>query len=502
VTKRTIGRWVCTVCGYVHEGVSPPEFCPICGAPRDLFKPLDTEQEIEIAAKPDHWRCLNCEYVQGGDGPPKICPVCGAPAERFEPHVAANAVRSGRGEAFQVVIVGGGIAGVAAAQAVRETSAAARIRLLSREKKPPYYRLNLTRYLAGEVEPADLPLRPQEWYGEKAIEMELGVTVTRIEPASRRVVVGKAATLAYDRLILAVGSHPFLPPLPGMALDNVTSLRFREDADFILDRIGRGGPCVIVGGGILGLETAGALARRGADVTLLEGYPWLLPRQLNEHAGLLLERLVKSLGIDLEKSVEVREVLGRSRVGALRLGSNRELPADLVVFATGVRPNTHTARTAGLEVNRGVVVSNLMATSHPDIWAAGDVTEHRGVVYGTWGPAQFQGAIAGRNAAGERTEFSGVPRSNMLKVLGIDLFSMGRFAREDASDRMVEGLKEQNYFHFLFQDNHLVGFILLGDTRLSAQAKGVVEEGRDCSPLLRANPTLDDVLGYLEEEAG
>jgi len=164
-----------------------------------------------------------------------------------------------------------------------------------------------------------------------------------------------------------------------------------------------------------------------------------------------------------------------------------------------VRPNSYLARTAGLEVKNGVVVDNMLRTSHPDVFAAGDVAEHHGVVYGIWGPAQFQGSIAGMNAAGEKAEFAGVARSNMLKVLGYDMFSIGQIVLDDASFEAVEAEIDGKYYYFVFHDNYLVGSILLGDTTLSSGIKNVIEKHIDCSKVLQKHLGVPEILGFLEQ---
>jgi nitrite reductase (NADH) large subunit len=250
---------------------------------------------------------------------------------------------------------------------------------------------------------------------------------------------------------------------------------------------------------LLGLETAGALARRGADVTLLEGHGWLLPRQLNQRAGELLEQYVTSQGISLRKHARTQEILGDERVQGVLLQDGATIPADVVIITTGVRSNSYLARLTGLDVNRGVVVNNRLQASHPDVFAAGDVAEHRGVTYGIWGPSQFQGTIAGMNAAGEPAEFVGIPRSNMLKVLGYDLFSIGQILTEDASYDIIDEERNGNYFYFVFHDNYMVGSILLGDTALSAGVKKIVEHHYDCSPILQKHPGVKEIMEFVEE---
>jgi len=323
--------------------------------------------------------------------------------------------------------------------------------------------------------------------------------VSEIKPEKRVLALHHGDTLAYDKLILAAGAHPFIPPFPGANREGVTSLRTLADAQRILAGGIAGRRCLCIGGGLLGLETAGALARRGGDVTLLEGHGWLMPRQLNEAAGQVLAEHVRAGGVKLVTQARTREILGDERVRSVELEDGRILPADLVVVATGVRPNSYLARMAGLEVNRGIVVDNLLVTSQPDVLAAGDVAEHRGVLYGTWAPSEYQGSIAGLNALGGGVEFGGIPRSNALKVLEVELFSIGQIQPEDASYETVDQTDDNGYFRFVFRDSHLVGAILLGDTTVAPRAKKAVESKMDFSDLLCKHPRGVDVISWLGE---
>jgi nitrite reductase (NADH) large subunit len=488
--------WICTVCGYVHTGSEPPGTCVICGATCDLFEPH--QEPAKVVPASSQWRCLICEYIATGSTPPEVCPVCGAPADRFEAHAPEAMTNTlGAGGKQTVVIVGGGIAGISAAESVRKGSPEAEIVLISKEADLPYYRLNLTRYLAGEITSEQLPLYTESWYHENKVALRLSTEVRSVNPQEKRLQICGADDIHYDSLILAMGSHPFVPPMPGASRENVTVLRTRRDADFILDHVRTGAQCVIIGGGLLGLETAGALARQGGGVTLVESFGWLLPRQLNQTAALRLEDHVRSLGIQLRKKVTIKEIVGDERVHGVLLDNGETIPADLVVISTGVRSNSYLARLAGLEVDSGIIVSNTLQTSIPDIYAAGDVAEHQGVTYGTWGPSQFQGSIAGLNVAGTPTEFAGLPRSNMLKVLGVDMFSVGCIQPEDGSYQIIEGIDNDNYFYFLFRDCHMAGAVLLGDTSASASAKHAVEQRSDCLPILKGSRSVKAVLDYL-----
>jgi nitrite reductase (NADH) large subunit len=437
--------------------------------------------------------------VHVGVQPPTQCPSCGAAAERFEPLGETPATAADAAKAPRVLILGAGIAGIAAVESLRAAAPAAEITVLSKEREPPYYRLNLTRYLAGEIGEQDLPLHTAAWYEQEKVRLRLGAGASAINLPDHVVELHGGEKLPFDKLLLAAGAHPFIPPFPGTDRKGVTSLRTVDDARGILAACRAGAKCVCIGGGLLGLETAGALVRQGADVTLLEGHAWLLPRQLNQRAGEILDAYVAGIGVKLRTAALTREIVGGERVQAVLLEDGRRIPADLVVIATGIRPNSHLARRAGLAVNQGVLVDNRLATSHPDVWAAGDVAEHQGQVYGIWGPSQYQGSIAGLNMAGGSVQFGGVPRSNTLKVLGLDMFSIGQVNPEDASFRACDIEAEGSYCRFVIHDNRLVGAVLLGDTKLTATVKEAVEGKKDLSEFvgsvqpLMSGPAADEM---------
>lgn len=476
------GCWICNVCGYIHQGEELPDCCPVCGATPEHFTPCPPPL-ASATATPAAWRCLNCDYLHHGTMPPATCPVCGVGPEQFEPgHPTAAAETRTDGSATAIVVIGGGIAGLSAAAAARKSSPAARISLLLREEDLPYYRLNLTRYLAGEITADELPIHPIDWYAAQGIELRRACEVIAIDPGNRTITLRTGESLPYDKLILATGAHPATPAIDGVRQRNVAMLRTRRDADWLLAHT-PGKPCVIIGGGVLGLETAAALARRGAQVTLLEGFDWLLPRQLNRAASAHLQRVATDLGITVVCGARIRALDGDRRVRSVVLDAGRSFPAEVVVIAAGVRCNSYLARMAGLTVNQGVVVDDHLRTSDPDIYAVGDVAEHQGILYGTWAPAQYQGTIAGLHAAGEAARFAGIPRSNILKVLGIDMFSIGQVHPDDASYTVFEE-DAANYAAFVFRDLRLVGAILIGDMTIAPDLKHLIENRVSCAELL------------------
>jgi nitrite reductase (NADH) large subunit len=228
------------------------------------------------------WRCSICGYIHYGDVPPGICPICDAKAEDFkEIQVAVRPSRRDPGRE-RVVIIGAGIAGVSAAESVREHAPQAEIILLSKEKELPYWRLNLTRLLAGEFQEKNLPLHSEEWYVERNIKLRRGVSATRLLLTEKAVEMEGGDQIQFDRLIVATGAHPFVPPIPGADLDHVYTVHKAEDVRAVLGQVSDGTRVVCIGGGILGLETAGALAKQNAKVTVLESFDYLMPVQLND----------------------------------------------------------------------------------------------------------------------------------------------------------------------------------------------------------------------------
>ena len=481
--------WRCVVCGYVHHGDAPPDSCPVCGAPASDFEAF--EEKPAAPAPASSWRCLVCGYIHEGPNPPDECPLCGAGRDSFEPVQETAPAASAVGEPSRIVVIGGGIAAVSAVEAARRTSADAEITMISREPELPYYRLNLTRFLAGEIDDKGLAIHPASWYAERKIDVLSGTEIVSI--GQKQIEVHGGKPLPFDKLILATGAHAFLPPVPGADRKNVVTLRTVTDARRLVKALRPGMKCVCIGGGILGLETAGALARRGAAVTLLEGHGYLMPRQLCRRAGEIMKSFVEGIGIKLKTEARTKEV---AEAGVL-LENGETLPSDLVVFTTGVRSKTHLARLAGLGVDSGIVVDNFLRSTHSDIFAAGDSAEHNGILYGSWAAAQHQGSIAGMNAAGAQVEFGGIPRSHTLKVLGLHMMSVGKFEPEDGSYRVIEDEEGTHYRRFVFHDNRLVGAILLGDTSLATAVTKALESRVDFSQVLAGQPAANAVVEKL-----
>ncbi len=392
----------------------------------------------------------------------------------------------------QVVILGNGIAGITVADHVRRRHPDCEIHVVSREPHHLYNRMAISRLIYGRTALHGLFLQPDAWYDEHRITCWLNTEATRIDREQRVVTLATGEELPYDRLVLATGSHSFVPPAPGTDLPGVFVVREASDAaairryrqDHDADRV------VVVGGGLLGLEVAYALKRFGLQTTVLERGPGLLRRQLDARAGALLGEHLAGLGIEVVTDASLAEITGTDRVEAVSLEGGAALAADLVVMAAGVRPNVELAAAAGLEVERGVVVDDHLRTSDPAIYAVGDVAEHAGRVYGLWPAAVDQARVAATNlvAEGEPTAaYAGTVPATMLKVVGVDVASYGRVDPEEGDEVVVLDLPaERRYVRLLVNGGRAVGAVLYGAPDLAAEVAAAVKGNGDAAPLVAA----------------
>jgi nitrite reductase (NADH) large subunit len=443
------------------------------------------------------WRCSICGYLHYGDGPPESCPICETGADDFKRiEVKVRPERRDPGTE-RIVIIGAGIAGISAAESIRSNAPRAEITVVSREEAIPYMRLNLTRLLAGEFAEKNLPLHPGDWYEEQRIRLLRGVSVERLNLTEKAVELDDGQRIQFDKLIAATGSHPFMPPIPGTGLNHAYTVRTVDDVHRILDAMSEGMNVVCIGGGILGLETAGALAKQGGRVTVLEAFEYLMPLQLNAEGSRVLEQHLQTLNIAVVTSAAADCIVGDGHVTGVHLKRGQLLPAEIVVITAGDRANSELLEEAGLTVKKGVLVDNFLRTSNPDIYAAGDVAEHDGVRYGSWSPAMYMGKIAGLNAAGIPTEFGGIPRSHLLKVLGKPMLSIGTIKPVDGSYRMIEDHAGNGYRMFMFRDGRFVGCLLIGKLKLMKPVRKAVQARLDMRDLLTADTTAEEVAERL-----
>ena len=389
-----------------------------------------------------------------------------------------------------VVVIGNGIAGVTAADYVRRRHPECEIHLIGREKHHLYNRMAITRLVYGRSAMSGLYLQPDVWYEERKITCWLNTHVTRINCDARQVLLATGEALPYDRLILASGSSSFVPPIIGYGLPGTFVLREAEEAMQVRAyvQMHQSRRAVIAGGGLLGLEAGYALHKLGLGVSVLERGEWLLRRQLDERGSYFLRQYLEALGMDIVLQAETAAVQGEGRLTHVTLKDGRTLPCDLLLVAVGIQSNVELARAAGLTVNRAVVVDDAMRTTRPEIFAAGDVCEFKKQVLGLWPVAVEQAKVAAINAVGGQETYREAIPVTALKVVGVDLTSIGRFEAQSESEVEIalEDTNAHRYRKLVMAEGKIVGAILLGYPREAPAVTAAIQESLDVSDCLDA----------------
>ncbi|MGF6755672.1 nitrite reductase large subunit NirB [Paraburkholderia sp. GAS334] len=388
----------------------------------------------------------------------------------------------------RLVVIGNGMAGI---RTIEELLTIAPghydITVFGSEPHPNYNRILLSPVLAGEQAFGDIILNTVEWYQENDITLHLGKTIERIDRVKRVVVADDGTEAAYDRLLIATGSTPFILPVPGKDLNGVITYRDIRDTQAMIDTAAVKRHAVVIGGGLLGLEAANGLKLRGMDVTVVHLGDTLLERQLDSTAGKLLQRSLEERGLAFLLGKSTSEIVGNDagEVCAVRFKDGETVPADLVVMAAGIRPNTTLAEAAGLYCDRGIVVSDSLQTYDPRVYAVGECVSHRGIAYGLVAPLFEQAKVCANHLALLGIgSYKGSVLSTKLKVTGIDLFSAGDFMGSEGTEEIV--LSDPSggvYKKLVIKDDQLVGACLYGDTADGAWYFKLLREGRKLGEL-------------------
>jgi nitrite reductase (NADH) large subunit len=383
---------------------------------------------------------------------------------------------------MKYIIIGNGVAGSTAAYHIRKHDSNGDITIITNEATPFYSRIRLIEYLAGEAVEKDIVIYKREWYEKNNIRLLMNTTADKIDKEKKEVVTSKGERFRFDRLLIATGGFSFVPPITGSDKKGVFTLRTIRDADEIISYSKGMKKVLIIGGGVLGLEVGNALRKRELHITVIEFFPRLLPRQMDPEGAEILKTQMESMGFIFNLGARSKEIIGDDRAQGLVLEDGTTIDSDLIIISAGIRPYAELGRKLGLAVNKGLIVNDMMETDIKDIYAAGDLIEHRGMFYGIWPASEKQGEIAGINMAGGNALYEGTTMSNVLKIVGIDLAAAGDIDADGKYESVIQKDTEKYiYKKLVIKDNILSGAILYGDISGYRKILRAIDEKNDIS---------------------
>lgn len=380
------------------------------------------------------------------------------------------------------LIIGNGVAGTTAAENIRKLDKAGKITIVTEESTPFYYRMRLPDFISGDLVEDKLSAKKDQWYKDQGIELKLQTRIQGADPGKKTVSTQSGLEIPYDRLLIATGSRSFIPPMKGSDKKGVFALRTIQDARDIVAWAKNIQKVVLIGGGLLGLEAGNALRKLGKNLTVVEFFPRLLPRQLDVTGGGRLQKIMEGMGFSFRLGAKTQEIKGEDRASGVLLEGGELLPAEMVIVSAGVRPSLELAKALNLDHDKGVKVDEQMRTNQSGIYAAGDVAEFKGMPYGIWTAATEQGQIAGTNMAGGNALYKGTVMANTLKVIGIDLASAGNIDAENKLESKVL-TDEKAYKKIVLENDQIVGCIMLGDTKGFTKITKLMSEKQNVSQI-------------------
>lgn len=393
---------------------------------------------------------------------------------------------------YDYVIIGNSAAGIGCIEGIRKLDETGSIAIISYEDIHAYSRCMVTHYISGHIDETKMYFRKEDFYDEWNVTPYLGRRVKRVNRSSKIVRLDNGEELSYHKLLIATGASPAPYDVVGNTLDGVYFLRTVEDSRAVLQDVVKGGKAVILGGGLVGMKAADALNEQGMDVTIAIASSQLLSQTMDRYGAEMIRNAVESNGIHVLTDSPVKGILGDDHVTGIEFENGTIIPADLVILAKGVRPNTILAKTCGLAIDYGILVDEFMKTSDDNIYAAGDVAEAldliRGgkVVHAIWPNALEQGRVAGMNMAGANVTYNGGIGMNSAEFFGVAAISMGLCRTRDEKDMEVLVCKngeKGTYRKVVLQNNIIVGAVCIGDVECAGVFNGLILNRTDVSKI-------------------
>lgn len=385
-----------------------------------------------------------------------------------------------------LVVIGNGMAGMRTVEELLKLAPDLYdITVFGAEPHGNYNRIMLSPLLAGEKQVEDIMLHKREWYAANGITLHTGDPVVHIDRRRRLVRAQSGREVWYDRLLLATGSKPFIVPVPGKELPGVIGFRDIQDVDTMLAAARSGRHAVVIGGGLLGLEAANGLMRRGMEVTVVHVTDSLMNQQLDKPAAQMLKLALEDKGLRFLLDTQTAAITGAGRVQGVRFADGSEIPADLVVMAAGVRPNVELAKASGIHCERAIVVDDTMQTYDPRIYSVGECVQHRSATFGLVAPIWEQAKVCGAHLAGAgHRRYVQQATPTKLKVTGVDLYSVGDFiGGEGSEDLVLRDPRRGIYKRLVLVGNRIAGAVLYGDVQDGPWYFSMIQDRTDISAL-------------------
>lgn len=363
-------------------------------------------------------------------------------------------------EITKYVIIGNGIAGLAAIKEIRKKDKEGTIKVVTSEGVVTYYRTKLSEYIAKDFQDEELLVAKEEWYRENKIELYLSKIVEKIDIENKKLVLDDSQEIEYDKLLIATGSRPFIPPIAGKFKEGVFALRDLKDIHYLQKYLKDLKKVTVIGGGLLGLEAAWSLKKLGKEVSIVEFAPYLLPRQVDREISEKLQEKLEEEGFNIYLDSQTEEILGQGKADGIRLNNDKILDTEAIIISVGIRPNLDLVRDTDIKFDKGIIVDKNLKTNIDNIYAAGDVAEIDKSVLGLWTVGNAEGKIAGANMTGESLEYTNPNIFTNLQIGNVKLFSAGVISD---SEKTYE-YKADDIHHKLFvKEEKIVGAILFGD---------------------------------------
>ena len=400
----------------------------------------------------------------------------------------------------KIIIVGNGIAGITAIKSIRKVDKETEIHLLGEESFYPYNRIRISKGLLDKLEEDNILLQKKDWYESSGVVLHKDTKVISVNPDKKEITLSDNSKMDYKKLLLANGSSNMLPPIKGIDKKGVLTLRNLQDAWDIVDGVELNENILNIGGGIQGLETAWTLSQMGKKVTIAELSPRIMPKQLDEAASKILKLAVEEKGIKVMLDTEVREIYGSNKVEGFKTAKGDLVDCDMITYSIGIKPNIELLQDSEVEINKGIVVNEKMETNIEDIYAAGDIAEFDGKLYGLWNIAIEQGKVAGLNIVGEKSIYEHIIPVTTLNAFDISLFSMGIVDESEATDIILENKSQEKIYNKVFiKDNKVIGAVVIGNIKYSPILKTAIEKEICLEGVDYKNVSFDELLEIIKE---